>query len=360
MKVLHIIDMLSAGGKERRLLELLKNLKKNYPEVNNRLIVLNEDIFYDEFKNLGIDIICINRKKVGALKTYSEIKKIFRLLKPEIVHSWGTVPSLYISFLKLKYKFKFINALVASAPENLKFTKTWFYAKFSFFFSDLILSNSSAGLKAFGVSESKGRKIYNGFNNDRLKYCRDKDQVRKELGVRTELAVCMVATFSDKKDYDTYLSAADALTKKRTDVTFLSIGDGRNLTKFKEMYRNNDRMIFTGSRKDVEDIVNSCDIAVLCTYGESLSNSILEYMALGKPAIATDRGGNKEIIENSVSGYLFEHRNIEDFSRRLTLLLDDCDLRIRMGKRSQQIVKEKFSIGGMTKQTYDLYAGMIK
>ncbi|HQO10483.1 MAG TPA: glycosyltransferase, partial [Clostridiales bacterium] len=146
MKVLHIIDMLSAGGKERRLLELLKNLKKNYPEVNNRLIVLNEDIFYDEFKNLGIDIICINRKKVGALKTYSEIKKIFRLLKPEIVHSWGTVPSLYISFLKLKYKFKFINALVASAPENLKFTKTWFYAKFSFFFSDLILSNSSAGL----------------------------------------------------------------------------------------------------------------------------------------------------------------------------------------------------------------------
>jgi len=360
MKVLHIIDMLSAGGKERRLLELLKNLKKNYPEVDNMLIVLSEDIFYDEFKHLEIYITCINRKKIGALKTYSEIRRIFRSFKPEIIHSWGTVPSVYVSFLKLRNNFRFLNALVASAPENLKFSKTWFYAKFSFFFSDVILSNSSAGLKAFGVSVAKGRKIYNGFNYDRLKYCRNKEQVRKDLGVKTELAVCMVATFSDKKDYDTYLSAADALTKQRTCVTFLSVGDGRNLLKFKETYRYNDRMIFTGSRKDVEDIVNSCDIAVLCTYGESLSNSILEYMALGKPVIATDRGGNKEIIENGSSGYLFEHKNEEEFSQKLTLLLDDVDLRVRMGKRSQQIVNEKFSIGGMTKQTYDLYAGMIK
>ena len=87
---------------------------------------------------------------------------------------------------------------------------------------------------------------------------------------------------------------------------------GENLKSFESMIpiEFKDKIIFTGKQKHVESIINIFDIGVLCScYGEGISNTIMEYMALGKPVIATDCGGNKEIVVHNVTGFLIEPKN---------------------------------------------------
>jgi glycosyltransferase involved in cell wall biosynthesis len=360
MRVLHIIDMIGAGGKERRLFELLKFLERNYrTEVESRLIVFNKDIYYEDIKTLDIKINYISRNDYSSLRVLKKMVGVIKHYNPDIVHTWGAVPSFFATISKLFCRFKFLNAMVASAPENFFLSQNWLLSRLSFPFSDIILSNSKAGLKAYGAPEKKSRQIYNGFNYSRILNIKLADEIRKELNIPNKKIVGMVATFSDRKDWDTYLTTAKEILLKRDDVIFLCVGDGRNYKRYKTQY-SNQQIIFAGNRKDVESVVNIFDIGVLCTYGESLSNSILEYMALGKPVIATDKGGNNEILENGRSGYLFEHKNINDYTQKLSELLDNEGLRLRMGQRSKEIVTEKFSIENMTGNTYELYREMLK
>jgi len=360
MKIMYVIDSLRRGGKERRLLELIKYLKSNSEDININLLVLYDLIEYPEIFESGIEITVLDKKNHSEIKTLSKFLKEIKRVEPDIIHSWIGIGSFYSSIAKVFNKFFFINAMITSAPVIKPLSKIWFFSRFSFLFSDIIVSNSQAGLKAYSAPEIKSAYIYNGFNSKRLENLKDIGSVRAELNIKTKFIVGMVATFSDKKDYRTYLNCANQIISERADVSFICVGDGLLLDQYKKEFAEIDRIIFTGEQKDVESIVNIFDIGVLCTFGESLSNSILEYMALGKPVVTTDRGGNKEIVEDNVSGFLYEHKNIEDYKVKILTLLDDNELRKRMGNRSKEIVKEKFSIENMSHKTCELYKKVLK
>jgi len=121
-----------------------------------------------------------------------------------------------------------------------------------------------------------------------------------------------------------------------------------------------DRIIFTGRQTDVESIVNIFNIGVLATFTEGISNSILEYMALGKPVIATDGGGTSEIVENGVTGYLVPPSNVNVLLEKLELLLDRPYLAKKMGESGKNVVKRKFEIRKMTKEFVCLYQKLIE
>jgi len=229
-----------------------------------------------------------------------------------------------------------------------------------FLFSDKIIANTYAGLKSFSAPKHKSLVIYNGFDFNRINNLQDKSSIIKKFNIQTKFIVGMVASFTDKKDYDTYIKAANIVLEKESDITFLSIGSG-DYAQFEMMVKkeNKDRILFLGKQDNVESIMNICDIGILITnnekHGEGISNALLEFSALSKPLIATLGGGNSEIVEHEKSGYLINPKSPDELGLKiLHLFNNENDLR-NFGEMSIKVVREKFSISKMIEEFRSVY-----
>jgi len=105
----------------------------------------------------------------------------------------------------------------------------------------------------------------------------------------------------------------------------------------------------------VESVVNLFDIGVLSTYTEGISNSVMEYMVLGKPVIVTDGGGTKELVMDGKTGFLVPQKDPDALFEKLKHLLADPDLRIEMGQKGKDRIYEYFTIDRMEKEYLNLY-----
>jgi glycosyltransferase involved in cell wall biosynthesis len=175
--------------------------------------------------------------------------------------------------------------------------------------------------------------------------------------------VGMVASFIEYKDWDTYINAALEIASQREDVCFLCIGDGDySIFKRKIASSAKTRILFLGRQNPVESIMNICDVGVLTTninhHGEGISNALLEFMALGKPVIATNFGGSVELIQANVSGELIEPFNADQLSVTINLWLDNDELRNTIGNNALKRVKENFNIEGMVNSFYEEYCNL--
>jgi glycosyltransferase involved in cell wall biosynthesis len=134
----------------------------------------------------------------------------------------------------------------------------------------------------------------------------------------------MFATFSSFKDYESYTNAAIKVLDRRNDTTFLAVGDGiftKYLKKVPSKYSH--LFLFLGLQKNVESLMNICDIGVLASFTEGISNSLIELMALGKPVIATGSGGTKELIQHGMNGYLLLAQKPEKLANSIFKLLEE-------------------------------------
>jgi glycosyltransferase involved in cell wall biosynthesis len=104
-----------------------------------------------------------------------------------------------------------------------------------------------------------------------------------------------------------------------------------------------DRVHFGGYQKDVRPFYTEFDAFVHPSYGEPFGLSIVEAMAMRKPVIACGTGGVPEIITHGKDGWLVEERSSEAVAAAITTLLNDGDLRLRMGTSARQTVRERFT-----------------
>ena len=359
MRVVQLIDGLRAGGKERQLVELLKGLSEILG-VESELIVMSRDNHYTYLDQLNIPTHFLLRKTKRDPLIFYQLYRLLSQIKPDILHSWSSMCSVYaLPSVKL-LNMKFVNGFLRNAPPKLGvLDKEWRRARLTFPFSDAIVANSKAGLKAYGVSGNKSHCIYNGFDFERLENLDSPKKIRSKLGIKTKYVVGMVASFSDKKDYTTYVNAAQRVLAIRKNVTFLAVGDGKTRPQCMEIVteKNQPFIIFPGKMKNVESLIQIFDIGVLTStiYGEGISNSIMEYMALGKPVIATDCGGNNELIENGKSGFIIPNYNSIALMNSIIFLLDNLNKSSKMGLAGASRLRTTFSFRKMVNQYVDLY-----
>jgi glycosyltransferase involved in cell wall biosynthesis len=356
MKVLFFIESLRAGGKERRIVELLKGLKR-YPDVEVELVLTRKEIHYQEFHELGIPLHIVERKFLKKdpmlfLKFYKVAKKF----QPDLIHVWGHMVAVYAVPTVWKLNVPLLNNEITDATPGQKLLGK----DLVFNASTKIIANTRAGLKAYGAPPEKSGVIYNGFNFSRLKQLDPADEIRSKFNITTPYVVAMVATFSPYKDYKTYINSALKVLKTRDDVTFLCIGDGDD-SAFRAMVPSqySSRIVFTGKQNKVESIMNICDVGVLATdvrnHAEGISNALMEFMALAKPVIATNFGGSVELVVHERTGYLVEAFDDEDIAAKIAVLLSNDTLRKQMGQASKKRVEEEFSIDKMTSSFYEEY-----
>jgi len=363
MKVLLLIESLSAGGKERRLVELLKGLSL-YKEIDFELAILDNKIHYSDIFNLGVKIHYLNRKKKKDPKIIFKLYNICKYVKPDIMHCWGSILAIYTAPVAKLLNIKLINSMITDAPEKIKIlSKRWLHKHCSFPFSDIIVSNSKAGLIAYNAPSYKSICIHNGFNFNRIVNIKDKEFIKNFFGIEKEKKIVgMVGSFFDNKDYETYILAAQNILSRTNNVIFLAIGGGKRLNYFKSIVTSKykDKIIFLGEQKDVESIINIFDIGVLATYTEGLSNSIMEYMAFAKPVVATIGGGTEELVIDGVTGFAVKSRDVENLTHKINYFLDNNDIAEEMGKNGKDYLETHFSFDSMVKKTFDIYSQLSR
>lgn len=358
MKILIFTDTLGFGGKERRMLELIRYLKQN---TNHELaLVLTEnEIYYEYVHELGVPIQIIERKysnfdPLPLVKFY----RFCQSFKPDIIHAWGIMTTFYAIPAKLFGKKPLISSMIADVAglNKILSTKTIFF-KINYRFCDLVLSNSKAGIEAYKVSPEKSKVIWNGVHLERFQQEFSNDETRRNIGVKTKHMVVMVGSFWIFKDYDLFVDVAKEIKKTRSDVTFVGVGDGIYFDRIQQRIHEEqvENVILTGRRKDVEQIVAASDIGLLCTISEGISNAIIEYMALGKPVVVTDiKGGSQEIVIEGETGYCTERKKVSVVPL-INKLLDNRELRISMGEKGKERIASHFSIDRMGREFEQVY-----
>ena len=338
MKILFFIGSLCLGGKERRLIELLSYLKKN-TNYSLILVMRRDEIVYPAFKELNIPYIVLTNKYYKRDKTlHYKFYKICKEYNPDIIHSWGNMPA-FVSILAIFIlKIPHVNSQIADAPPNIRqISIRNLINKINFLFSTIIISNSVAGLIAYKIKNKNCKVIYNGVFFNRFINLPNKEIIRSKYSITSKYTIAMVAEFSNNKDFDRFIDLANMINKSRNDISFLAVGNGINLDKIKMRVMNAKikNIIFTGKIEEVEGLVNVIDVGVLFSnaklHGEGISNSITEYMALGKPVIANDAGGTKEILKNGVNGYLVTNENAEEIANLIIELINDENKRKKIG-----------------------------
>jgi glycosyltransferase involved in cell wall biosynthesis len=233
--------------------------------------------------------------------------------------------------------------------------------------ADCVLVNAEAirkNLLEQGYDPSNIVVIRNGLTLSKAHGKEPGSLLRRELGI--PLSARVVAVFSRlnrMKGVEYFLDAAMVLAGKFPDVHFLVVGDGGSKPELEEHARRlglERRIVFTGFRGDVPDLLSEAAISVLPSLSEGTSNTLLESMAAGIPVVATRVGGNPEVVEDGVSGLLVPPRDSAALAAATGRLLEDPDLALRLGQAGMRRVAALFSIDGSVHQTERLYQRLVE
>jgi glycosyltransferase involved in cell wall biosynthesis len=368
MKVLFFIESLIAGGKERRLSQLMKGIRSD-TNIDFSLVIMDKEIHYREVYDLNVEIIFLIREVKRDVSSFYEFYKICKRIRPDIVHCWDSMTAVYsVPACKL-LKIKIVNGMVVDSPvkQNI-LNKYWLRARLTFPFSNIIVGNSNAGLHAYKAPENKSICINNGMDLSRFENLKDPAEVRKDIFGDLSadcFVIGMVGSFEERKDYNTLINTALSLVSMRNDIRFVLVGDGTDFKKMRERVPDSllGKIKFLGKRSDVEAIVNIFDVGILLTnaqvHGEGISNSIIEYMALGKPVIASRGGGTDEVVFDNLNGFLIEPGNEDQLTEKIELLIGNRVLINKLGNEGRKMIKERFDLEIMTKNYVEVYKKVL-
>jgi glycosyltransferase involved in cell wall biosynthesis len=363
MKILMVINCLNRGGRERRMLELIKHLTKNKGEYDICLISLLDLVEYEYVYDLPIRFEIIEKKSDKDFSLVFKLRKVLKEFNPDIIHSWDVMGSCYMLAANFMINKPMINGVIydAATTSNL-YERHYGKIKLTTALSKVTVANSEAGMKAYKATPPKTIRIYNGVDFNRFSNLkRTAAQVEQEIfgGPKGDRFIgAMVAAFDVRKDYDTFLKAAVKLCAIDKRITFLMVGSGSGLEEAKAKVPAEligKQLYFLGKCDDVESILQIIDIGMLITPCEGISNAIIEYMSSGKPVIASIGGGTEELVIDGKNGFLVEQKNPEMIVEKFELLRNNPELVATLGANAKQWVHQNFSVQGMTEAYIDLY-----
>jgi len=202
--------------------------------------------------------------------------------------------------------------------------------------------------------------IPNGIDLGRLPpFALDRRGARSAAGLRRDRRlVAGVGRLDAQKDFPTFLRAAAMIAAEFPDVDFLVVGEGGERAALEALARRlgvGARVVFTGLRHDVPRLLAAVDVLALTSLYEGFPNVLLEAMATGAVAVATDVGGCRELVTSGETGLLVPPRAPAAVAAAVGRVLRDPALARRLATAARQRVEGAFSVDVMARRTMDAY-----
>jgi glycosyltransferase involved in cell wall biosynthesis len=221
---------------------------------------------------------------------------------------------------------------------------------------------------AAGIDRSeKFTTVYSGMELDWfLKAEADPIAVRREFRIADDaLVVGKIARLFSLKGHDQLMDAAPAIVKRHPDVRFLLVGDGvlyEHLRKRALDAGILENFVFAGliPRERIPEMLSAMDVLVHTSLREGLARVLPQALAMGKPCVSFDIDGAPEVVIPDETGYLVRPGDSESLANAVSLLLDDPELRIRMGEAGRRKVDPAFRAETMVNEISSVYKKLVK
>lgn len=351
MKILYCITSSSWGGAQLHVLELCADQLARGNEVT--FIVGNKGPLLDKVKQLkGVKVILLPSlvreiSPTNDIKAIVELRKIIKSESPDIVHLHSSKAGVIgrVSSIGLRKKIKVIFtvhgwAFTDGVSSRLKKSLYRIIEKSVRHFTDLFICVSYYDEKI-----GKRDKVLDSTSNVKVIHNGSTTPSEQSINysVHMPLRLVMIARFSPQKDQETLINAVTKLPKDSYKLTF--VGDGETLQTNKELvskYGLNHNIKFAGFKDDISDELINNDVYILSTHYEGLPISIIEAMSYGLPILATNVGGNSEMLENNINGFLFTSK--DELAEKLNYLINNPETVKKMGQESYRIFSDEYSL----------------
>lgn len=315
MRILHVIASLEIGGAQRLLVDLLP-LQANSERVDLLVYEQVNNNFESSIEQAGIRIICLNEHNFHNPTIVLRLKKIFK--KYDLVHA-HLFPTIYWASLAARGEDVRL-VYTEHSTSNSRRDKWYFRPVERFMYSrfDRIISISQQTQDSLtswlGQCDERFVVINNGVNT------------RKFTSVTSSVipkSLIMVSRFVSSKDQETVIRAMKRL---ENEVILYLVGDGENRARCEKLAKElgvSERVCFLGSRSDVPELVASSYIGIQSSNWEGFGLTAVELMAAGKPVVASDVDGLKQVVEGA--GLIFKKGDSEDLAMKISHLINDCN-----------------------------------
>ncbi|WP_076791598.1 glycosyltransferase family 4 protein [Chlorobium sp. KB01] len=209
----------------------------------------------------------------------------------------------------------------------------------------------------FSIPANKITVIYDGIELSRF----DSNATASQKERVSQYVVAIISRLDENKGVECFMAAIPEIVKKIGSISFLIVGTGcieKKLQAFTTQRDLEEKVLFTGFRTDIPEILAGVDMTVMPSPEEGMSMSALESMAAGRPVVATSGSGLVDVIVNNQSGIIVKPGSSQALAEGVTRVLQS-DYR-KMGKAARMIVEEKFDLQKVVDQYELLAAGLIE
>ncbi len=329
--------------------------------------------FKEYVQSLGFKFFDITLPKIFRSGYLRKLHDIVVSEGIDIIHAHGGVAGMYAGFYKKKYndEVKIIHTLHGI---HYIHSKNLFRKKLSLYierhlvkYIDLFICVSNddfnVGSELKIIKPGKSTVIYNGIDLKRFKSLNRDVKLNIEFGIKeTDFVIGNISRFDEQKNQRLLVEIMPALIKKIPAIKLILVGDGDLLNSVKLLSDKldiSDKVIFAGSRNDVNRFYPAFDVFVFPSLWEGLSLTLLEALASGSCIISSNIPSNRELIRDDVNGVLFDLNNKKHLIENIVDLFNNKDKRSYLSKgavESSKIFDEKI----MTEKIEDLYYNLIK
>lgn len=367
--IVHVLHRLDVGGLENGVVNLINNMPTD--RYRHAIVCLQGYTdFRKRLKRQDVEIYDMNKQEGHDFGLYMRLFRIFRQLRPTIVHSRNLaalesqvvaalagvrgrvhgehgrdIYDLYGKNWKYNLLRKMIRPLVGQYIAVSKDLQSWLIA-------------------TIGVAYNKVSQIYNGVDNHRFRSGRNAVIPSAPAGFFSDdcIVIGSVGRMVAVKDYPNLVRAFLRLLElapiQRNQMRLLIVGDGDARTSCMELLNQYDASHLAwlpGARADIAELMSGMDVFVLPSLGEGISNTILEAMATGLPVVATRVGGNVELVHEGVTGLMVPPSDPDAMAQALLHYVSNEHLRHKHGYAAREIIDRQFSMAAMVQGYLSVY-----
>ena len=359
------------GGGETQLLSLIKELDKK--RFHPTVVYPERGLFEKYVKELGIDRVLVRMRSGLGVKSIFVLYALLKNKKVDIIHTCEP-RACFVGIIAAKLAGVPVRISTSHLPYFPPFIELGRKAfltrviralreRFTFGLTDRIITvseeNRAEKIRLLRVSPDRIVTIYNGVDPNEFNGTIQTDYLRKEFGInKDDLVVGNVGRLAYEKGQNYLLHAAADIVNAIPHSVFLVVGEGDKKSDLMKMAREmglDNKVIFTGFRRDIKNILALMDVFALPSLDEGNPMVIIEAMMLGKPVVASKLPCLEEVIEDGVNGFTVPPRNPKALVSAIARLLKDKKLSERMGQQAQRIAHERFSVHQMVTKVEKMY-----
>jgi L-malate glycosyltransferase len=368
IKVLKFLTNFNIGGTERQFVQMVQQMDLDRFDLHMACFSRRGG-FLPLVESLGIPLTEFSIRRLYSpltLLRQLQFAHYLRWNRFQVIHTYGFYPNF---FAIPAARLAGVPVIIASIRDTGEVwaPKKRLLQKAVCKMATCVLANAEAvrsQLVRDGYDERKLAVIRNGIDLPRLDRLEGTGPIRREFGIADDSPIITVLSrLNELKGVQYFLDAIPSVLTWFPNARFLIVGDGParvDLQSYAQSKGYGQAAIFTGVRMDAPKILQETSISVLPSLSEGLSNVLIESMAAGLPVVATDVGGNPEIVDNGTTGFLVPPRDANALAKAMLQLLSAPQEAARMGSAGRDLIENRFSMVRAVHETQQLYTSLLQ